>query len=200
MALKAEAANLLYGLYKEGGNADSALKYHELYKTASDSANSTLQAQKIENLQAGEKERQRQLADKKEKEEENRRRNLQYSAIAFGLVTLLGVFLVLSHSVVVNQRMIRFLGVVSLLIVFEFLNLLLHPWLGEVTHHSPILMLLAMVCVAGLLVPLHHRIEHWTIHKLVEKNNRIRLASARKTIAKFEGNENGVPLEKSTDA
>jgi hypothetical protein len=200
IALKAEAANLLYGLYKESRKADSALKYHELYKEASDSANSTLQAQKIENLQAGEKERQRQLAEKKEKEEEDRRHNLQYAAIAFGLVTLLGGFLVLSHSVVANQRMIKFLGVVSLLIIFEFSNLLLHPWLGAITHHSPVLMLLAMVCVAGLLVPLHHRIEHWTIHKLVEKNNRIRLAAARKTIAKLEGNGNGVPLEKGTEA
>lgn len=200
MNVKAEAANLLYGLYKEDGETDSALKYHELYKVASDSANSTLQAQRIENLQAEEKERQHQLAEKKEKEEEDRRHNLQYAAIAFGLVTLLVSFLVLSHSVIANQRIIKFLGVVSLLIVFEFLNLLLHPWLGAVTHHSPLLMLLAMVCVAGLLVPLHHRIEHWTIHKLVEKNNRIKLAAARKTVAKLEGNGNGVPLKKDTDA
>jgi hypothetical protein len=79
------------------------------------------------------------------------------------------------------------LGIVSLLIVFESLNLLLHPWIGAVTHHSPILMLLAMVCVAALLVPMHHKVEHWVTHRLVEKNNRIRLAAAKLTIQQIEG-------------
>jgi hypothetical protein len=93
----------------------------------------------------------------------------------------------LSHSVVANQRLIRFLGVISLLIVFEFLNLLLHPWLRAVTHHSPILMLLSMVCVAALLVPLHHRLEHRITHKMIEKNNTLRLAAAKRTIHQLEG-------------
>jgi hypothetical protein len=33
-----------------------------------------------------------------------------------------------------------------------------------------------------LLVPLHHRIEKWATAKMVEKNKKIRLAAARKTI------------------
>ena len=82
--------------------------------------------------------------------------------------------------------MIEFLGVVALLIVFEFLNLLLHPFLERVTHHSPVLMLLALVCIAALLVPLHHKIEHWATAKLVEKNKKIRLALAKKTIEQLE--------------
>ena len=96
-------------------------------------------------------------------------------------------FLVLSHSVLANQKTIRFLGVVSLLIVFEFLNLLLHPWLGSVIHHFPVLMLVAMVGVAALLVPMHHKVEHWVIQRLIEKNNRIRLAAAKRTIQQLEG-------------
>lgn len=83
-------------------------------------------------------------------------------------------------------KMIEFLGVIALLIVFEFLNLLLHPFLERVTHHSPVLMLLALVCIAALLVPLHHRIEKWATAKLVEKNKKIRLASAKKTIEELE--------------
>ena len=84
-----------------------------------------------------------------------------------------------------------FFGVVALLLVFEFLNLLLHPFLERVTHHSPVLILLAMVCIASMLVPLHHRLEKYTTVKLVEKNKEIRLARAKKTIAKLENkNEN----------
>jgi hypothetical protein len=84
--------------------------------------------------------------------------------------------------------MIEFLGVIALLIVFEFLNLLLHPFLERVTHHSPVLMLLALVCIAALLVPLHHKIEHWATTKLVKKNKAIRLASAKKTIEELDKN------------
>ncbi len=82
--------------------------------------------------------------------------------------------------------MIEYFGVIALLIVFEFLNLLLHPFLERVTHHSPVLMLLALVCIAALLVPLHHRVEKWAISRLVEKNKQIRLAAAKKTIEQLE--------------
>jgi tetratricopeptide (TPR) repeat protein len=200
MRRQATASNLLYQIYKERGNADSALKYHEIYKAASDSENSIAQAQKVESLLSLEKERQAALGLKKKKEEEARKHNLQYSAIALGMVALLIGFLVLSHSILANQKLIRFLGIVSLLIVFEFLNLLLHPWLGQVTHESPLLMLLIMVAMAAVLVPMHHRLEHWITHKLVEKNNRIRLAAAKRTIQQLEGKENGGPVEKNTNA
>jgi NADH:ubiquinone oxidoreductase subunit 3 (subunit A) len=86
----------------------------------------------------------------------------------------------------VNEAMIKFIGIMVLLIVFEFINLLIHPFLGEITHHSPLLMLLVMVAIAALLVPLHHRLEKWISHRLVEKNKRIRLEAAKRTIEKLE--------------
>jgi len=72
------------------------------------------------------------------------------------------------------------------LIVFEFLNLLVHPFLERVTHRTPLLMLLALVCIAALLAPFHHRLEKWATHRLVEKNKQIRLAAAKRTIEKLE--------------
>ena len=92
----------------------------------------------------------------------------------------------LSHSIIINSKLIEFFGIIALLIVFEFLNLLLHPFLERITHHSPVLMLLALVCIAALLVPLHHKLEKWATHKLVEKNKAIRLAAAKKTIEELE--------------
>jgi hypothetical protein len=50
-------------------------------------------------------------------------------------------------------------------------------------------MLGIMVCIAALLIPLHHKLEHWITHKMVEKNKKIRLEAARKTIAKLEGQQ-----------
>ena len=50
-------------------------------------------------------------------------------------------------------------------------------------------MLLALVCIAALLIPLHHKLEKWATHKLVEKNKQIRLANAKKTIEELEKSE-----------
>jgi hypothetical protein len=53
------------------------------------------------------------------------------------------------------------------------------------------MMLGIMVCIAALLIPLHHKLEHWITHKLVEKNKRIRLAAAKKTIEQLEESTDG---------
>jgi len=126
-------------------------------------------------------------AKQKEKEEQ-RTNNLQYALIALGIIVLITLYLLLSRSFITNTNMIKFFGVIALLIVFEFLNLLLHPFLERITNHSPVLMLLALVCIAALLVPLHHKLEKWATTKLVEKNKQIRLAEAKKTIEQLENN------------
>lgn len=193
-------STFLSTLYRKKGNSDSALVYMDIAKTANDSLFNQQRESQVQSLTFDEKIRQIEKEEREKQEKEQRKHNLQYSAIALSLISFLVLFLLLSHSVVVNQRTVRFLGIVSLLLVFEFINLLIHPYLGELTHHSPVWMLLIMVCIAALLVPLHHKIEHWLTHKLVEKNNRIRLAAAKKTIAKLEGKVSEAPVEKDTNA
>ena len=137
--------------------------------------------------------RQQELANEKNKAEDERKQNIQYALLALGIIILLSLYLLLSRSFITNTKLIEFFGVIGLLIVFEFLNLLLHPFLERITHHSPVLMLMALVCIAALLVPLHHKVEHWATAKLVEKNKKIRLASAKETIRLLSDEE----LEKS---
>src|SRR5262249_12000108 len=130
--------------------------------------------------------RQQELAVAQYKAEVTRKNNIEYTLIALGIISFIILFLLLSRRLITNSKVIEFLGVVALLIVFEFFNLLLHPFLEEVTNHSPLLMLLGLVFIAALLIPLHHRLEHWARAKLVEKNKQIRLAAARKTIERLE--------------
>ena len=94
--------------------------------------------------------------------------------------------MVISRSIITHAKLIEFLGVLALLLVFEFVNLLLHPFLEKKTDHSPSLMLLALVCIAAVLIPLHHRIEKWATSRLIENNKANRLAKARKTIETLE--------------
>ncbi len=185
--LSSKPAQLLTDIY-EKSDCDSTLKYAKVYKTAADSLNSSKANQQIFLMTFEEDLRQQEFAAEKVKAEEERKQNIQYALIALGIFILLTLYLLLSHSFITNTKLIGYFGVVALLIVFEFLNLLLHPFLERITHHSPLLMLLSLVCIAALLVPLHHKVEKWAIAKLVEKNKKIRLAKAKKTIEELEQN------------
>lgn len=180
------AAALLRKAYYAIGQKDSSYYYSDVKDAYSDSVFNEQQRNQIQNLsfsqQIKEKEEQARLSD----EEQKRKENIQYALIALGIITFIISFLLLSRRHITNTKLIQFLGVVALLVVFEFLNLLLHPFLERITHHSPVLMLLALVCIAALLVPLHHKLEKWATHKLVEKNKAIRLAVAKKTIEELE--------------
>jgi tetratricopeptide (TPR) repeat protein len=182
-----DAATYLTSLYKEKKNSDSAFYYSEQAKAANDSLFSQQKLNQLQSLTLAEKIRQKEKEEQDRIAREERKHNLQYAAIAIGLIAFLLLFLLLSHSIIVNKNVIRFLAALSLLIIFEFINLLIHPFLVHITHHSPVLILTAMVSIAAFLIPIHHKHEHWMTQRLVEKNNRIRLAAAKKTIAELEG-------------
>jgi hypothetical protein len=52
----------------------------------------------------------------------------------------------------------RLLG---LMLSFEFVTYLLHPFIVIITWHIPALVVLGSVVVAAGLLPFHHRLEHW---------------------------------------
>jgi hypothetical protein len=60
------------------------------------------------------------------------------------------------------------MGVVSLLIFFEFIILLLHPLVERIMHHNKVLELLVLVVIGAGLVPLHHKLEHIVLDKLTK--------------------------------
>lgn len=183
-----DAARFLSHYYRKF-NADSAFVYQDISKAANDSLFSQQKSRQFQTLVFDEKLRQQEIAAAKLKEKKKRKNNLQYAGMALGVITFIILFLLLSHSIIANQKLIRFLGVIALLIVFEFINLFIHPYISRATNDSPMIMLLVMVCIAALIVPLHHRLEKWISHRLVEKNKKIRLAAAKKTIAKLEGEQ-----------
>jgi tetratricopeptide (TPR) repeat protein len=185
MATLFSSSLLLSELY-EGVDNTEGLRYHKLALAAQDSLFSQEKNHEIEALNFTETLRQQEMEVARKQAEVNRKNNLQYAGIAFGLVVFLILFLLLSHSIVARPGLIKFLGVLALLIVFEFINLLLGPLVDSITDHSPILMLVTMVCIAALLIPVHNHLDKWVTQKLVEKNKRIRLAAAKKIIASLE--------------
>ena len=184
---KLNAAGFLSQLYNKLQQTDSAFFYLSMESSLKDSVFNQNNLNKIQSLAFNEQIRNIDEEAKQKATKEQRKQNIQYALLALGIITFVILFLGLSRRHITNTKVIQFLGVVALLVVFEFLNLLLHPFLERITHHSPVLMLLALVCIAALLVPLHHKLEKWATHKLVEKNKTIRLAAAKKTIEKLDG-------------
>ncbi len=180
------SSSLLLSQLFEGVDDSKSLQYHKLALAAKDSLFSQEKNHQVEALRFSELQRQREVEALNLKMSEERKNNLQYAGIALGLVLLVIVFLLLSHSILATPRIIRFFGILALLIIFEFINLLIGPFADTISGHSPVLMLLIMVVVAALLIPLHNRIEHWITNMLIVKNNKIRLEAAKKVISALE--------------
>ncbi len=178
-------AKLLLNIYHDS-NIDSAFKYSEIYRLASDSLFNIKTMQQAQLMSVEEEARQQEQKLEEDKFEEAQKENLQYTFIAVGIVSFFIIFLIFSRNYITNPKAIEFLSVIALLIVFEFVNLLVHPILEKATHHSPFLMLVALVSIAALLIPFHHKLEHWAVNKLIEKNRESRLESAKRTVEQLE--------------
>jgi len=182
-------ASTLRKIYSHYGTKDSIIFYGQLQIDYKDSVNNQKKAAEFQNLTFAQQLREIDEQTKAKEASLERKQNIQYALIALGILLLIILYLLLSRSFLTNTKWIGFFGVIALLIVFEFLNLLFHPFIERITHHSPVLMLLALVGIAALLVPLHHWLEKWAIHKLVEKNKKVRLEVARKTIQQLENDK-----------
>jgi tetratricopeptide (TPR) repeat protein len=177
-----DASTFLSSFHENTGNSDSALFYIKVAAVAKDSLFSEQRSNQFQSLIYDEKVRQKEIAI-------DRQHNLQFTALAIGLITFIILFFVLSRSIIVKTQFIEFFGILGLLAVFEFINLFIHPHVAHLTNDSPVLMLLILIVIGALLVPLHHKLEKWITKIMVEKNKRIRLEAARKTIAELKVQE-----------
>lgn len=174
----------------EKSNCDSTLKYAKIFQVANDSFFSKMANEQMQDLTESANIRTMELATEKEKDEIQQKQNIQFALIALGIIVFITLYLLLSRSFITSTQVIEFFGVMALLIIFEFLNLLLHPFLEEITNHTPLIMLLVLVCLAAILIPLHHKLEKWATNRLITKNKEVRLANAKKTIDKLRDEVN----------
>jgi tetratricopeptide (TPR) repeat protein len=164
-AFLSDIAKQLSSVYRKIGQPDSALYFMNMAMIAKDSVNSQENQKKIQMLTFNERLRQMEIAEQKKKDAETRKRNLELSGIAIFIPLFLLVVLLMGRKKV-KSRTIEFLGILGLLFLFEFIVLLVHPYIGHWTHESPVWMLLILAAIAAVLIPLHHRSEGWIKKKL----------------------------------
>lgn len=158
-----QSAQQLTDLY-QGKNADSTLKYLLLLSTAKDSVFNEARVRSIQNMTYNESQYQKELEQAKTEAAHERTASLQIFGIIIFIVTMF-IFLLVLLRVKAHPKMISYLGVLSLLLAFEFINLLLHPIIERITHHNPALILVVLVVIALCLAPLHKKIEKWLERK-----------------------------------
>ncbi len=178
-----EAAEFLTEHYKKEQIIDSAFAYVSYVRGLNDSVNSKSKIRESQVISSNEQFRQLELAEEKRIARAERFKQLQMLLIAIFIPGFFLLTLLLSR-VRLHVKLIRLLGVLSLLFLFEYLTLLLHPTVEKLTHHTPIYEILIFVMLAAILIPLHHRLEHWLIQKLI--HHRHQVEEKRKKIAATE--------------
>lgn len=174
---KVAAAGFLAKIFEHKQMMDSAYYYSNMETEINKSIYNQQNIDKINALVFNEKLRRIEEEAFIARQEEARKLNLQYVLLAIGISFFIGVYVLATSRFRIPAKVIKYTGIVSLLLVFEFLNLLLHPFLEKITHHSPLQILLILVGIAALLIPLHHRAEKWAIRILMEKNERLKMKS-----------------------
>jgi len=167
-----DASTFLANHFRDAHQPDSSLKYMTVMVALKDTLNSEERIKELEIISANEQLRQNELREIKLQESKERSQRLQLFAIGILVPTLFLITLVLSRAKI-HSRIIRYSGVISLLFLFEYLTLLIHPYIRSKTADSPIIEIFILVAVAAILIPTHHNIEHWLLKKLQEMNNLI---------------------------
>ena len=152
-----------YGLLH---NYQAAFLNYINYSNVKDSVYSLEKQTDIFNLQKRAEIEERNREQLKEKEDHERRIYLQMAGICMFILVLI-ILLLFLRKRRVKARIIDILSTFSVLIIFEFINLLIHTKIERLTHHNMVLTLLCLLGVAAIVIPLHHSIEHWLKKKLV---------------------------------
>jgi tetratricopeptide (TPR) repeat protein len=159
------ASDLLTSIY-QNKNEHLELLYLKTALAAKDSMFNAEKIKQIQTMSFNEAARQEEIAEEKHHEEEKRIVDLQLIGIAVFIPFFFLVVLFLSKSRT-HRKVIEFMSVLFLLLVFEFTTLFIHPFVQRISNHLPILELVILVGLASVLVPLHHRLTHWMNERLV---------------------------------
>jgi tetratricopeptide (TPR) repeat protein len=158
---KAKTSKYLSELYNDMNKKDSAFKYQSIYLNIQDSIFNT---EKISNLQITtlqENLRQEKIKEEQKKAIIEREKNLILSAIGFFIPIFISLIFLIGKWYKNKFKFIVSLGIASLLMLFEFISLLIHPYIEKITHHNVVLMYIILLIIASFLVPLHHKMEQY---------------------------------------
>jgi tetratricopeptide (TPR) repeat protein len=154
--------------YQQLKKYDSAFIYQAKMVALKDTINSNERIKDLLNMTIDEDLRQLEKQELIKKQVAQRKKTLQLLGLGLCMPSLFLLTIYLRRQKI-KPNVIKFCGIASLLMFFECLTLFIHPWVVKISHHIIVLELLIFVCIAAVVIPVHHRLEHWLIDKLTHK-------------------------------
>jgi tetratricopeptide (TPR) repeat protein len=164
------ASQALSALYRQRRNIDSAFVYQNIYIALKDSFDNAEKIKELQSRTLDEKARQNDMASGLVKAKKERRIKLELLLVGM----FIPVFFFFSAYISrrrVHKRLIELSGVFSLIFLFEYVTLLIHPVVKEKVSQSPVIEIVIFVIIAAILSPVHHRVEYWLIDKLTKRHH-----------------------------
>lgn len=147
------------------GNYKEALLNYKGFYSIRDSIFSESRRNQIFNLEKkSELERQQREAEKEEEARE-RKRYVQIAGICLFIISMMVVVLILSKRKV-RPGILNMISSLALVILFHFIQLLFHEPIVEWTHHDLLLTFIMSLGIGAVVIPAHHKVEHWIKQKL----------------------------------
>ena len=165
-----EAANFLSQIFKKKKIFDSAYYYLEITTSLKDSLKGQDKIKEAMIIAGNEQLRQAEMAEQKLRDKNARHHQLQLLLIAIFIPIFFLLTLFISRTKI-HKTVIEYMGIISVLLVFEYLTLLLHPFVSELTNHTPIVEIIIFVSLATVIIPLHHKLEHLLIANLTREKH-----------------------------
>lgn len=147
------------------GDYKNAFYSYTLYSKINDSIFSIDKQSEIFNLMTKEEIEEKDRAAEKASEEKERIEYLEMGGVCLFIVSLVIILIVIREKQI-NPEIIDVLCTFSVLIFFEFINLLIHARIEALTDHNLILTLLCLLVIASIIIPIHHKLEHWVKKKV----------------------------------
>ena len=154
-----ETSHYLSILFNSYNLKDSAYKYQDIYITIQDSL---FNSEKIRSLQIAtiqENIKQEKIKERIQKEIDDRNNNLILGAIGFFIPVFITFLYLIGKRSKKKSKLIASLGIASLLMLFEFISLFIHPYVEKYSGHNVAVMYVILLITASALVPLHHKME-----------------------------------------
>jgi len=158
-----------------GIDNSKAVYYYQQSSVLRDSLYNKEKTEQLQNITFNEQERQKELELQKRIKEEERKRQIQYSLIALSIFIIIILFMALSRSLITSEKVNAYFATLALLMVFEFLNLMIGPYIGLITSNVPALSFVTAICMALILSPLQGRFKKWLTSMMQKKKERIKI-------------------------
>ena len=166
-----ETSHYISKLFESYNLKDSAYKYQDIYINIQDSL---FNSEKIRSLQIAtiqENMKQEKIKERIQKEKDDRNNNLILAAIGFFIPVFITFIYLIGKRSKKKSKLIASMGIASLLMLFEFISLLIHPYVEKYSGHNVAVMYVILLTIASGLVPLHHKMEAYVKSNFSNNNH-----------------------------